>query len=58
MKIKEMEERSQMTRANIRFYESEGFLSPKREENGYLEYSESDLEILLRIKLLRSLHFS
>lgn len=58
MKIKEMEERSGMTRANIRFYESEGLLSPEREINGYREYSEEDLQVLMRIKLLRSLHIT
>lgn len=58
MTIKEIEERSGMTRANIRFYESEGLLSPARRENGYRDYSEKDLEILERIRLLRTLHIS
>ena len=58
MTIKEMEERSGMTRANIRFYESEGLLEPVRNENGYRDYSEKDLEILKRIKLLRTLRIS
>lgn len=53
--IAELEARSGMTRANIRFYESEGFLSPARRENGYRDYSEADLEQLLRLKLLRAL---
>ena len=35
MTIREIEERSGMTRANIRFYEQEGLLSPVRRENGY-----------------------
>lgn len=56
MTIKEIEELSGMTRANIRFYEAEGLLSPAREENGYRDYSEENLAILKRIKLLRSLH--
>ena len=55
MTIKEIEERSGMTRANVRFYESEGLLKPERKENGYREYSEGDLATLLRIRLLRSL---
>jgi len=58
MTIKEMEERSGMTRANIRFYEAEELLSPKRGSNGYRDYSEEDLDTLLRIKLLRTLHIS
>ncbi len=56
MTIKEMEARSGMTRANIRFYEAEGLLAPARSENGYRDYSEEDLDMLLRIKLLRTLH--
>lgn len=55
MTIAELEARSGMTRANIRFYESEGFISPARRENGYRDYSEADLELLLRLKLLRAL---
>ncbi|MBR3560895.1 MAG: MerR family transcriptional regulator [Oscillospiraceae bacterium] len=47
MTIKEIEDRSGMTRANIRFYESEGLLHPGRRENGYRDYSSSDLEALL-----------
>lgn len=58
MTIKEIEEASGMLRANIRFYESEGFIQPEREKNGYRNYSESDLDILKKIKLLRSLHVS
>ena len=58
MTIKEIEEASGMQRANIRFYEEEGFLHPEREKNGYRNYTEADLEILKKIKLLRSLHIS
>ena len=58
MTIKEMEARSGMARANIRFYEAEGLISPLREANGYRNYSEEDLELLLRIKLLRTLGLS
>jgi len=56
--IKEIEARSGMTRANIRFYESEGLLSPARSANGYRDYSEEDLEALKRVKLLRLLGLS
>ncbi len=58
MTIKEMEARSGMTRANIRFYEAEGLLAPARADNGYRDYSEQELDTLLRIKLLRTLHIS
>ena len=56
MTIKELEERTGMTRANIRFYESEGLLSPARRENGYRDYSEEDVKTLEKIHLLRQLH--
>ncbi len=58
MTIKEIETLSGMTRANIRFYEAEGLLSPVRGENGYREYSIEDLETLKRIRLFRTLQFS
>ncbi len=58
MTIKEIEDASGMQRANIRYYEAEGFIEPKREKNGYRNYTEEDLEILKKIKLLRSLHIS
>ena len=58
MTIKEIEALSGMSRANIRYYETEGFLSPERRENGYRDYSEEDLETLKRVKLLRLLGVS
>ncbi len=56
MNIGEVEARTGMTRANIRFYESKGLLSPIRAGNDYRYYSEKDLASLLKIKLLRQLH--
>ncbi len=56
MKIKEVENRVGMPRANIRYYEKEGLLSaPVRNENNYREYTEADVEQLQRIKILRLL---
>ena len=55
MTVKEIEERSGLSRANIRFYEQRGLLCPERGENGYRSYSEDDLETLRRIRLLRAL---
>ena len=46
MTIKEIEELSGMTRANIRFYEKEGLIKPQRDSNGYRNYSRDDLNIL------------
>ena len=55
MNINEIEERSGLPRSGIRYYEAEGLLSPARLENGYRDYSEADLETLLKIKRLRGL---
>lgn len=56
MKINEVEKRVEITKKSIRFYEQEGLLSPERnKENGYRDYSEKDVEILLKIKFLRKL---
>ena len=58
MTSKEMEQRSGVARANIRYYEAEGLLAPRREKNGYRDYSEQDLAVLEKIKLLRRLGVS
>lgn len=56
MTIKELEEKSGITRANIRFYEKEGLINPDRKENGYRDYDEEDLKALNRIIVLRKLN--
>ena len=48
MTIKEIEQATGLPRASVRFYESEGFISPTRGENGYRNYSQSDLDALLK----------
>lgn len=58
MTIKEVEQITEMSRANIRFYEKEGMISPLRESNTYRNYSQEDIECLKKIKLLRGLHIS
>lgn len=56
MKINEVEKRIGITKKSIRFYEQEGLLHPERnKENGYRDYSEADVEVLLKIKFLRKL---
>ncbi|MDE7044288.1 MAG: MerR family transcriptional regulator, partial [Acetatifactor sp.] len=56
MKINEVEQTIGITKKNIRFYEQEGLLNPSRNlSNGYRDYSETDLERLRQIKLLRKL---
>lgn len=58
MTISEVEELTGMTRANIRYYEEQGFILPERAENGYRDYSQKDVDTLKKIKLLRTLHMS
>ncbi len=56
MKINEVEGLVGISKKNIRFYEKENLLHPKRNlENGYRDYSEEEVEILKRIRLLRRL---
>lgn len=56
MKINEVEALVGITRKNIRFYEAEGLLAPRRNsENGYRDYGDAEVRALLRIKLLRKL---
>ncbi len=56
MKINQVEELVGITKKNIRFYEEQGLLNPGRNpENGYRDYSLSDVDCLLKIKLLRKI---
>lgn len=55
MTIKELETILDIPRATIRFYEKEGLISPKREENGYRDYSQEDLEKIKKIIVLRKI---
>lgn len=47
-----------ITRANIRFYEKEGLLQPKRCDNEYRDYSEDDLKRLEKILIFRKCNIS
>ena len=58
MLIQDVERRTGLDRATIRFYEKEGIVVPMREENGYRMYQEHDIALLLKIKLLRQLGVS
>ena len=55
MTIKEMEEKSGISRTNIRFYEGEGLIHPQRRENGYRDYTPEDVRMLMKVRLLRSM---
>lgn len=56
MKINEVEALAGIAKKNIRFYEEQGLISPRRNpENGYRDYGEEDVLVLRRIRLLRKL---
>ena len=56
MRINEVEQLVGITKKNIRFYENQGLLHPDRNmANGYREYSDQDVDLLMKIKLLRKL---
>ena len=44
MKINDVEQILGITKANIRFYEKEGLLTPGRTENGYRDYTQRDID--------------
>ena len=56
MKINEAEALVGITKKNIRFYEEQGLLAPRRNsENGYRDYGPEEVAALRQIKLLRKL---
>ena len=58
MKINDVEKITGLTAKAIRLYESKGLLFVSREENGYRNYSDGDVEALKKIKLLRGIGVS
>ena len=59
MTIKDVEERTGLSRSNIRFYEKEKLIEPSRNEsNGYRDYSKNDVENIKKIAYLRTLGIS
>ncbi len=58
MTIKEVEKLLEIPRATVRFYEKEGLIDPGREENGYRDYSEEDVEKLRKVIILRKIGMS
>lgn len=55
MKINEVEKITGIQDKTIRYYEQEGLLKTKRNENNYREFCTEDVEKLKQIKLMRSL---
>ena len=58
MTVKELEARTGLDRATVRFYEKEGLISPRRMANGYRDYTPADANALEKIALLRRLGLS
>lgn len=56
--IKEVEGLLSVSRANIRFYEKEGLIAPRRKSNNYRDFSDNDINELRKIVTLRKLGFS
>lgn len=55
MNIKEVEQATGLKRGSIRFYEEEKLIKPCRNENGYRFYTDKEVALLKKIKLLRIL---
>lgn len=55
MKINEVEKLTGIQDKTIRYYEKEGLLKTKRNENNYREFCTEDVEKLKQTKLMRSL---
>ena len=56
VKINEVERKAGITKKNIRFYEEQGLILPRRNsENGYREYTQTEVDQLRQIKLMRKL---
>jgi DNA-binding transcriptional MerR regulator len=58
VKINDVERITGLTQKAIRLYESKGLVNIARDENGYRNYSDEDIEGLNKIKLFRSVGVS
>lgn len=47
-----------LTRKAIEYYEEKGLINPQKTENGYRDYSDNDLEVLIKVSLFRKLGIS
>ena len=53
MRINEAAEQLGLSQRALKYYEKEGLLEVRRDENGYRNYSAQDLERLKKISLYR-----
>jgi DNA-binding transcriptional MerR regulator len=49
MRIGELAERTGVSRRLLRYYEEKGLIVPSRADNGYREYAESHVDVVLQI---------
>lgn len=54
----EIQNKTGLTRKAIEYYEDKGLINPHRLENGYKDYTEKDLDILVKVSILRKLGIS
>lgn len=54
----EIQNKTGLTRKAIEYYEEKGLINPQKTENGYRDYSENDLEVLIKVSLFRKLGIS
>ncbi|HEV2638539.1 MAG TPA: MerR family transcriptional regulator [Actinocrinis sp.] len=57
MRIGELAARAGTTTRALRYYESRGLLPSRRDANGYRQYAEDDLRLLLMIRTLQDFGF-
>lgn len=58
MKTNEVEKILGITKHTLRYYEKEGLVHPIKDDNGYRNYSDEDIQTLELIKFLRNLEIS
>ena len=54
MNTKELENSLGISRANLRFYEKEGLIDPRRKESNYRDYSQKDVEQIKKYLFLEN----
>ncbi|HFZ6225178.1 TPA: MerR family transcriptional regulator [Streptococcus agalactiae] len=54
----EIQNKTGLTRKVIEYYEEKGLINPQKTENGYRDYSDNDLEVLIKVSLFRKLGIS
>lgn len=53
-----VQKKTGLTRKAIEYYEEKGLINPKKVENGYRDYSDEDLDVLIKISLFRKIGMS